>query len=552
MTRRRLIVLAAATPVILAGTFLAVQGLRAKAELDAVTRLAGPVEQAIRDGQDPDLRPLRQHAHAAVGHTDGWLWGAAEHVPFFGDDLQAVRRSAGAVDGLTRDALPPLESALQTLRGDSVLVDGRVDLGVLARVHGQVRSARPAVAAAHREVSGLHAHFVDGRLSDLQRRVGRLDDAMAQADDAMAQAPALLGAGADRRYLVVVQNNAEARATGGLIGAVGELSARDGRLELVRTLTDDQLHSARRPVPDDPAASRTWVTIGSTLAWFDTNLTPHVPDAARNVAGLWQAQTGQRVDGVVFVDAVSLQHLMRAPVALPGGGSVAPADVVDFICRREYVDYPDNNERKQLLRVLAGTIVKRATSGGDLDPLADAARSGHLLAWFARPAEQRLVTGRLVGGTLPVDGSAYLQVLTQDFAGNKLDYYLHRKVLVRREGDGLRVTVELRNEAPDGLPAYMALRSDRPVPPVPYGQDRVGMSLYGGKGARFEQPTLDGHPAQGMQVDVDHGLGFATIELEVPRDRPVVFSVLLKGPGGLLTYRQQPLVRPDDLELGLD
>lgn len=553
MVNRRTVRLAlgASVVLVLAGGVVTFQALRAKADLETAMQLAGPVEQAVRAGDNPDLRPLQERVHAAAVRTDGFLWRAAEWVPYFGTDLHAVRGSATAVDDLTREALPPLEQALQTLRGDRFVADGRVDLTALARVHRDVSAARPAVADAHRAVRGLRAHLVDGQLADLQARLARLDDAVALADEALAQAPALLGAHGQRRYLLAVQNNAEARATGGLIGAVGELSVRNGRLELVRTLTANQLPNAPRPVPDDPAAARTWVAIGSTLAWFDANLTPHVPDAARNVAGLWRSQTGQRVDGVVFVDAVSLQHLVRSPVALPDGRSVDPADVVDFICRREYVDYPDVETRKPLLRVLAGAIFKDATHGGDLEPLATAARSGHLLAWFSRPAEQRLLTGRLVGGTLPTDGSAYLELLTQNFGGNKLDYYLHRTVRVRREGDALRVTVELRNEAPTGLPTYMTGRPDRPVPPVPYGQAKVGLSLYGGKGARFEQATLDGRPAQGMQVDTDHGLGFATIEVEVPRGRPVVLSFLVRGPSGLLTYRQQPLVRPDVLEIGL-
>ena len=546
--RRRQLGLGATVLFLLGGIFLTVQVLQVRSDLKAAVKLAGPLEDQVRAGDDPALGPFQSRVHKAATGADGHLWRLAEHIPFFGTDLRAVRRAAQATDRLSSDALPHLADAAKTVRHGRIVSNQKVDLVALERAHADVSAARPVIAGAHRTVKALHPHFVDAEVKDLQRRLARLDDAVATADDALAQAPAMLGVGGERRYLLAVQNNAEARATGGLIGAVGELVASNGRLELVRTVTDDRLRSAPRPVPDDPKAARTWVAIGSTLAWFDANLTPNVPDAGRNVAGLWRAQTGQRVDGVVFVDAVALQGLMRHPVALPAGKTIAAKEVVDFICRRQYVDFPDNEKRKPLLRLLAGAIFDDVTHGGDLNASVDVARGGHLMTWFARPVEQSLVAGRLIGGTLPTDGSAYLEVLSQNFGGNKLDYFLQRRVSVRREGDALRVTVELRNTTPLGLPGYVTVRSDRPIPPVPYGQAKVGLSLYGGKGARFDKATLDGKPVM-VQVDFDHGLSFATIEVEVPRGRPVTLSLLLKGPSGLLTYRQQPLVRPDELDL---
>ena len=51
-------------------------------------------------------------------------------------------------------------------------------------------------------------------------------------------APAIFGGEGDRTYLLVVQNNAESRATGGFIGSYGLITAQDGKLH------------RRRPPPD--------------------------------------------------------------------------------------------------------------------------------------------------------------------------------------------------------------------------------------------------------------------------------------------------------------
>jgi hypothetical protein len=327
---------------------------------------------------------------------------------------------------------------------------------------------------------------------------------------------------------------------------VAVVRAEQGRLALERTVTNDALRNATRPVPSDPAAARTWRGIGSTVAWFDANLTPHAPDAARNLAGLWRDNTGERVDGVVMLDAVVLQHLLTKPVRL-GGTTLTQADVVDWVARREYVEHPDPAARKAHLRALAEELFAQVKALRDPDPLLAAARSGHLFLWAAGPAEQRLIADHLVGGALPSDASPYLQVLTQNFGGNKLDYYLHRAVRVRRDGDAWAVAVTLTNRAPGGLPAYMTARPDRPDL-AGTGQARVGLSLYAARGARFG-PWVADRRRLVVRFDTDHGLTLGTTILELPRGASVTVTTRVRMAGGALTYRQQPLVRPDRLDL---
>lgn len=491
---RRLLLAALLLGLVLGGAaaWLGVQARQVRAELVAAEQLAQAAADAVRADGTPDLAPLQQRTRNAARITDGPLWRVAAHVPWVGGDVDAVRRATRVAEDLTAEAAPPLVDALARARGGALLHDGRVDLAELAALTEEVRRARQVTGRARTDLRS--GRYTRREVDRLRAQVDRLDDALATADRTLAQAPAMLGAQGRRRYLVAVQNNAEARATGGLVGIVALVDADRGRLRLVRSVTNDSLRNAQRPVPSDAAAARTWTGVGSTVAWFDANLTPHVPDAARNLAGLWHAQTGERVDGVVLLDAVVLQHLLVRPVTL-GATRITGADVVDWVARREYLEQPDPLARKALLRRLSEQLFEQVTHLRSAQPVLDAARTGHLFLWSTHAPEQALLADRLVGGTLPTGASPYLEVVTQNFGGNKLDYYLRRRVAVRREGGAYAVTVTLTNVAPRGLPAYMAGRADRPRGRVGYAQARIGLSLYAGKGARFEGILVDGTAA---------------------------------------------------------
>jgi hypothetical protein len=217
----------------------------------------------------------------------------------------------------------------------------------------------------------------------------------------------------------------------------------------------------------------------------------------------------------------------------------------------EYVRYPDVPSRKKLLGTLAADLVKSVIQAKDsvrtLQALARAGSSGHLYLWSSDARAQALLAPTLVGGALPTKDTPYLSVLTQNYGGDKLDFYVRRSVDVVRLANGsVRVDVTLRNVAPPGLPLYMYVRSDKPQPPVPYGQAKIGMTFYGALSSSVEAVTVNGRTPQ-VGFDTDHGHDTMSLILELSRERPIRVSVVLSEPEGELVYRQQPLVEPDML-----
>ena len=58
----------------------------------------------------------------------------------------------------------------------------------------------------------------------------------------------MLGANGPRTYFLAFQNNAEVRATGGLVGAFGVAVADKGRITVTRTGADSQFTQYTKPV----------------------------------------------------------------------------------------------------------------------------------------------------------------------------------------------------------------------------------------------------------------------------------------------------------------
>ena len=103
---------------------------------------------------------------------------------------------------------------------------------------GPLQAAQPRLAATATRLTGIATQVkalpVHGLLPPVHNAVnqltGQLSSLTGQVDDAALAAkllPPMLGAAGPRRYLVI-QDNAEVRGTGGLLGAFATLEAANG------------------------------------------------------------------------------------------------------------------------------------------------------------------------------------------------------------------------------------------------------------------------------------------------------------------------------------
>jgi hypothetical protein len=398
---------------------------------------------------------------------------ALDGLPLLGRPVRAATAIATSADTAVREALLPLARAAGEQPSARVFHDGAVDLPYLAELTGPSAIAAEALREAAFTLSRAPRSSGIGRVDtarvELTEQLEELRALVEQVSLGARVAPQILGVDAPRTYLVVAQNPAEARGSGGLVGGYVVMEADAGILRTVATGSNQQLTAFMRgePVADlGPEYGQHWGGFAPTVAWVNSNVSPHFPYAATIWQQLWKRQTGQQLDGFLTLDPVALSYLMKAtgPVRLSDGTNATAENVVDLTLRDTYVrfDTEARTERKEYLqeisRGVAGALSEGdADSGQLLRGLARATEEARLKFWAADPAVQAELAESTVSGRLPTGRPAVGNVIN-DVSGSKLDYYLDRTFayVPGCSGSGSSVVLTLRNNAPAaGLPDYV-------------------------------------------------------------------------------------------------
>ncbi|GHH64249.1 hypothetical protein GCM10017673_06560 [Streptosporangium violaceochromogenes] len=512
------------------------------------------------------LAGARRSAAEARRLTGGLDWSALTHLPGLGKGALTVRGLAETADELTA-VLADVHRA-----GAPLVAPGTRSLGDVRRILADLDTAAPvlttAAARLGRAASRLAAtpaHTGVGRIDQARetalRETGRLRGLVGDVATAAALIPPMLGHDGPRRYFLAFQTNAEARGTGGLVGAFGLLEADRGRIGVARLAANNGLDDSAVPVVDHGPAYRARYGPSATRMLSISNLSPHFPYAAATWAALWERQNHRRLDGAVAIDPVGLSYLLEliGPVALPGGETLTAENVVALTERTAYARYPDPVERKRFLVGVAEAVGEALTtsSAGPNRLFAVLSRmvgERRLQIWSRRGAEQRHLAATPLGGVLPRGPGPFAGLVVNNSAGGKLDYYLERSLDYRLgpcQGGSrsARVRIRLTNGVPAGsgerLPAYVTGRLDSPERAHVPGSNLLWVSLYAGVGAKVEQARLDGDRVSVIrEVERSHPVYSRLVELNPGQSRTLELDLREPVSAGRPLTPVQPLVRP--------
>lgn len=510
-----------------------------------------------------DLARAQGETHRARRLTSGPLWSAAAALPWLGRTSGAVRTGARVADRITQSVLPPLFTAAATFDGQELGASGGLDLARIREVTPILKRAQRRVAAVRRTTGTVQGPLlwpVSGQVRGLRAQIAQLETAIDGGVVAARLLPTMLGSGTARTYLLAVQNPAESRGTGGLLGAYGVMTAADGLVSLRKIGPNSDLRSSG-PVPADLGASYRAYYGNDPALWVNANLSPHFPYAARIWLGLWQRQFHERLDGVIALDPIALGDLVDAtgPIRLADGTRLTGRTTADFIMRDAYRRYPsfaESQQRDQLLTDVGRGLVDnllgadpRNLVGAVITSIAD----GRIQVFSDHRDEQVQLARTPIGGTAPRSGAPRLEVVVNNGAANKLDYYLDRTVRwelgpCTGRSRRSRVTVTLHSDAPTtGLPEYVLGNRDLPADgrPIPLGTNRLLVSVFSTRGSRVVGAELDGSRLA-VRSGRERGLtitGF-TVELASGQRRTAILDLVEPGRSGPPRLLEQPLVRP--------
>ncbi len=514
------------------------------ADLDAARGDAQRLQTAMSAedvaGSRTALTALETHISAARGRTDGPLWGLASHLPIVGGDVRAVQVVAAVGDDLTKGTLAELvDEAGSDLRDRLAPHGGRIDIAAVEEVAPLVGRADRNLNAAAGRLRAIDrdslSHWVKPSYEEFSSVIATASTSLAAANRAVQVLPTMLGKDRPRRYLLMFENNAEIRATGGLPGAYGLVTADRGKITLTEQGVPGDIGKFPEPVLPQSEAEKE-IYFSQIAEYFqDTNFTPEFPRTAELVREMWKRSKGVRLDGVMSVDVVSLSYLLRAtgPVDAPGAVRLTDKNATEELINRVYFRLPNSAKQDAYFKNVAKLIFERVSAGVDstttfLTALGQAATEGRIYIHDFDNNVQRALSGTTVAGELQGGDPRVPQVgvYLNDATGSKMSFYLRSRVRLRAEGCASRQ---------QQLSGFADLTYTKDSPPVadlndfvtgtggfgtPQGEQLVVMRVYGPAGGSVSNFRFDGKPLQLDTVD-DRGRQVATVVAQLSRGQTV-------------------------------
>ena len=402
---------------------------------------ASTISDALKNGNGDELSSTVQSMASEVSSmhakTSGPLWTAASYVPVLGDDIRVARGVVEQADNLMQNALMPAAQSLQGVSLSTILSDGNVDIQTLETVTAALSQAEPVVEQTSEAIDALpQAHI--GKVRDVVDKVrgpiASAAETLRGLNEIAPMLPQMLGANGTRNYLLVAQNLAELRSTGGLPGSMGILTVDNGHISMgefagLQELTNTE--GGHYGFTDEEVAI--WGGGRDRLGQYfgDTNL---IPDFARDSqiwSEWWQDKKGAAVDGVIAIDPVLLQKLLALTGGIEVDGySIDGSNAAKALLNDAYNEIPINQTDQFFSDVASQAFDHVMGSLGSMSlpnlvqTLGDAVGEQHLFAWMANADEQALVEKAGAAGTLGNDSAnPQLGVFISDDTWSKKSWF---------------------------------------------------------------------------------------------------------------------------------
>jgi hypothetical protein len=550
------------------------QALDAKSSLEQVMPLASTVRDQILSG-DSDaasatLAQLAALTADARAQTDDRMWKGLEWLPVIGDDLHAIRVASEVTDDLATAVIAPVTGLnLNALRP----VDGSVDIAAVAGMQSMVSDASDALDAAASDLAAIDRSDlipqVDGALTQLTDAVTAVRPLLGGASEIIGVLPAALGADAPRHYLLVFQNNAESRSTGGIPAAFALVTADKGRLSITQQASSADFRNAR-PEPIIPLDPGLQALYGDKVGrWvMDATMSPDFSESVDFLRAYWAESFGTQVDAVVSFDPVALSYLLEAtgPVDVPTSDgkstAISSENALQVLLYDVYGRF-DGEGQDAFFAATAEKVFAAMVSGGAapralFENLTRAIDENRVMYSPASDAEAQLVGDSKLSGRLPDTNETrtVVGVYANDFTAAKMGTFMQLDVTAAStqcttpSSPTFTTSATLTNTvAPDqvaGLPWFVD-------PPLFFKRGTVATYLvfYGPVGSTFTGATVDGKPVRGT---VAEHLGRGAVKIAVqnlPAQTHTVVATFAGAAGeyGPFDLQHTPMVRPVGVEL---
>ena len=407
---------------------------------DAATAMAqvSTLKKSIKDG---DGEALKSSVTVVANSTDAIyrevtspLWNVATFIPVVGEDVKSAQTLVSAAKNLVNNALEPLSNEIAGVSLSSLVSDGAINAELISSLCSSGLEVLPVVEDSVNQINSLP----DAHISQVATIINKVKEPLASSGDiiaalrpALENLPRMVGSEGARTYLVIAQNNAEFRATGGLPGSWGTITVDNGYISMGEftsilhqeglsvAITEEEQAAIATNMDTDPA---------------QVNCTADFVRVGEMSREYWLQATEQEVDGVVTIDPVFLQRL----VGLVGGFTAEDGTEINgdncarVLMSDSYATYKNDNEAQDaFFSSVASTAFDHVMGNlGNIDSnkLVDVIKKSgedhRLMVWMANADEEVLVKAFGFSGDLQTDVTKpEVGVYVNDDTWSKIDWY---------------------------------------------------------------------------------------------------------------------------------
>lgn len=372
--------------------------------------------------------------------THGLAFSVAQLIP-------STRSTAKTTRALLTAAQEGAEAARLMSLGVARLSDGDVATPDerLVRFQKYVREAKPHVdrlyVAAHQIEPEALPEQLQEQVRTIQQALFDIEPVLSSSDRLADLLLSLVGHEHARTYLVLFQNTAELRPSGGFMGSYAEVALDRGALRSVRVPGGgpydlrNQLRARWRP--PEPLT-----LVGERWEFQDANWAPDFASTAALVGEFWSKAGQPTIDGIFAVNSSLLPKLLEltGPIEMPAYGKRITAENVLFETQKAVeLEYDrEANTPKAFVGDLNNEVLQRLQA---LDParwpdvalmLAKALETKDIQLWFSRADEQAAARSFGWTGEWAEPGAfATLGVVGANIAGQKSDAVIREQVYQR-------------------------------------------------------------------------------------------------------------------------
>ncbi|MFH1225999.1 MAG: DUF4012 domain-containing protein, partial [bacterium] len=345
-----------------------------------------------------------------------YLAGGLEPIMDQGEvDLSAVMMApASAVAIPPADGLP-LAEKIVNLKNNFLLANAKI------------RSAQENLSAI--KINSLPKEYqdilnqVDESLSAIRQKTG----AFVPFVDFLTE---FLGQKQTKRYLLIFQNNAELRATGGFIGSLALVDIDRGQIKKIE-IPGGGPYDLKAGFYENIIAPEPLHLVNPRWELQDANWFPDFPTSAEKIIWFYNRAGGPSVDGVIALTPELIEKLVGlvGPIDMAEkyGVAITAENFLSVTQTEAEKKYDETKTSKQFIADLAPQVLINVLRGSGQDylktlaVLSQSLQNKGLLFYFTDNNLQQQVIDYGWGGQMKNSPADYLSIIHSNIAGGKTD-----------------------------------------------------------------------------------------------------------------------------------